>query len=247
MKRIVLVGATDGLGKALAEYYAGQGCWVTILGRNPAKLDALVADLRARFKTATVNGVPCDLLNAAEREPAYRKAIEVTGHCDVFFYVAGLLRPSDGATNRWEDDGPMVEVNFTAAVHLLGLAANDFRVARRGTIVGISSIAGDRGRKLNPAYGAAKAALTTFLEALRNRLAPFGVQVSTVKPGYLSTRMTAGKAGVFWSAPAEVAARTIAERVAKGHEVFYVYRRWALVGLVLKLVPRFLFKRVGPP
>ena len=67
------------------------------------------------------------LLDAAERERAYRKAIEVTGHCDVFVYVAGLLRPSDGATNRWEDDGPMVEVNFTAAVHLLGLAANDFR------------------------------------------------------------------------------------------------------------------------
>ena len=141
----------------------------------------------------------------------------------------------------------MMDVNAVAAVKMLGLAANYFRLARRGQIAAISSIAGDRGRKGNPAYNASKAALTTYLEGLRNRLFPFGVKVSTVKPGFLATRLLEGKKGLFWVAPPEEAARIVANRLEKGHEVFYVYRRWALFGLVVRHVPRFVFKRFGPP
>lgn len=247
MKRVILVGATDGLGKALAEVYAARGFWVTILGRSRQKLDALVADLRSRFPVATVNGVVCDLSDAARLEPAFREALAVTGHCDLFLYNAGVMHDGDGVTSVPARDAEMMEVNAVAAVRLLGLAANWFRVAGRGQIAGISSIAGDRGRKGNPAYNASKAALTTFLEGLRNRLAPFGVTVSTVKPGYVGTRMTAGKSGLFWVVSAADAARIIADRLEKGHEVFYVTRRWALFGLALRHVPRFLFKRLGPP
>ncbi|HEX7527796.1 MAG TPA: SDR family NAD(P)-dependent oxidoreductase [Thermoanaerobaculia bacterium] len=247
MKRVILVGATDGLGKALAEVYASRGFWVTILGRSRPKLDALLADLRSRFPVATVNGVVCDLSEAERLEPAFREALAVSGHCDLFLYNAGVMLHGDGVTSVPERDAEMMEVNAVAAVRLLGLAANWFRVAGRGQIAGISSIAGDRGRKGNPAYNASKAALTTFLEGLRNRLAPFGVTVSTVKPGYVGTRMTAGKAGLFWVVSAADAARIIADRLEKRHEVFYVTRRWALFGLAMRHVPRFLFKRLGPP
>jgi len=157
------------------------------------------------------------------------------------------MRPGDGLTSVWDDDRTVLQVNVTAAVHWCGLAANYFRLAGKGKLVGISSIAGDRGRKGNVTYCASKAALTTYLEGLRNRLAPFGVQVSTVKPGYVATKLIAGKTGVFWAAPVDVAARTIADRVAKGDEVFYVYRRWGLVAMAMRHVPRFLFKKVGPP
>jgi NAD(P)-dependent dehydrogenase (short-subunit alcohol dehydrogenase family) len=194
-----------------------------------------------------VNGVVCDLMDRARVEPAFREAIEKTGHCDLFVYCAGEMPRGDGETCDFRDDEITVEVNFVAAVQMLGYAANYFRAARRGQLVGISSIAGERGRKANPAYGASKAGLTTYLEALRNRLAPHGVRVITVKPGYVATRLIEGKKGVFWAAPVDEAARIIADRVAKGHEVFYVYRRWGLVALALKLVPRFLFKKVGPP
>ena len=247
MKRVILVGATDGLGKALAEVYASRGFWVTILGRSRPKLDALVADLRGRFPVATVNGVLCDLRDAARLEPAFQEALAVTGHCDLFLYNAGVMHHGDGVTSVAERDAEMMDVNAVAAVRLLGLAANWFRVAGRGQIAGISSIAGDRGRKGNPAYNASKAALTTYLEGLRNRLAPFGVTVSTVKPGYVGTRLTAGKPGLFWVVSAEDAARIIADRLEKRHEVFYVFRRWALFGLAMRHVPRFVFKRFGPP
>lgn len=247
MKRVILVGATDGIGKALAEVYASRGFWVTILGRSREKLDALVADLRSRFPGATVSGVVCDLLDAARLEPAFREALSVTGHCDLFVYNAGVMNHGDGETSDTARDAEMMEINAVAAVRMLGLAANWFRVAGRGQIAGISSIAGDRGRSGNPAYNASKAALTSFLEGLRNRLAPHGVTVSTVKPGYVATRLVAGKAGLFWVISAAEAARTIADRLEKKHEVFYVPRRWALLGVGMRVVPRFLFKRIGPP
>jgi short-subunit dehydrogenase len=247
MKRVILVGATDGIGKALAEHYASEGSWVAIVGRDAAKLETLRADLAGRYPDATVKGVVCDLTDRSRLEPAYREAVSAIGHCDLFIYCAGILVEGDGEASDGVADALTFDVNTVSAALMLGLAANDFRIARRGTLVGISSIAGDRGRKRNPAYCASKSALTTYLEGLRNRLAPFGVKVVTVKPGYVSTKMIAGKKGVFWAAPVDVAARTIARRVARGHEVFYVYRRWALLGLALHHVPRFVFKKAGPP
>ena len=246
VKRVVVVGATDGLGKALAAEYASRGFWVALLGRSPEKLAAAEADLKGRFPDATVASVVCDLRNAARLEPAFREAIAAIGHCDLFIYNAGVMFHGDGTTARAAQDRETMDVNASAAVVLLGLAANYFREARRGQIAGISSIAGDRGRKGNPAYNASKAAMTTYLEGLRNRLHPCGVTVSTVKPGFVGTKMTAGKKGLFWVVSPENAARTIANRLDRGHEVFYVYRRWALFGLALHHIPRFLFKRFGP-
>jgi short-subunit dehydrogenase len=247
LKRVILAGATDGIGKALAEAYAGLGFWVTILGRSKEKLDGLVSDLARRFPVATVSGVVCDLADAARIEPAFREALAASGHCDLFIYNAGVMYHGDGVTSVSTEDAETMEVNAVAAVRMLGLAANWFRVAGRGQIAGISSIAGDRGRSGNPAYNASKAALTTYLEGLRNRLARQGVTVSTVKPGYVGTRMTAGKEGMFWVVSPEEAARIIVRRLEKRHEVFYVTRRWALLGFAMRVAPRFVFKRFGPP
>ena len=100
MKRVVLVGATDGLGRALAAEYASRGCWVTILGRAPRKLDALVAELAARHPAATVRGVVCDLTDASRIEPAFREALEAAGHCDLFLYNAGVMYAGDGVSSH---------------------------------------------------------------------------------------------------------------------------------------------------
>ncbi|HQR44535.1 MAG TPA: SDR family NAD(P)-dependent oxidoreductase [Thermoanaerobaculia bacterium] len=247
MKRVVVVGATDGLGKALAAEYASRGAWVCLVGRGREKLEAVRAEIAGRFPDATVTAVVCDLREAARIAPAFREAVASIGHCDLFLYNAGVMYPGDGLTADGATDRETMEVNAVAGVEMLGLAANYFREARRGQIAAISSIAGDRGRKGNPAYNASKAALTTYLEGLRNRLHPFGVTVSTVKPGFVGTKMTAGKPGLFWVVPPDEAARIIADRLERRHEVFYVYRRWGLLGLALRHVPRFLFKRFGPP
>ena len=247
VKRVVVVGATDGLGMALAAEYASRGSWVCLVGRGAEKLEAVRVEIATRHPDATVTAVVCDLRERERIAPAFRDAIAAIGHCDLFLYNAGVMYHGDGLTAEPAKDRETMEVNAVAAVEMLGLAANYFREARRGQIAAISSIAGDRGRKGNPAYNASKAALTTYLEGLRNRLFPFGVTVSTVKPGFLGTKLTAGKPGLFWVAPPADAARIIANRLERGHEVFYVYRRWGLFGLVLRHIPRFVFKRLGPP
>ena len=247
MKRVVIVGATDGIGRELAAVYASRGFWVALVGRNSEKVVGIAADLKKKFPDATVAPVVCDVLDASRIEPAFKEAIASIGHCDLFIYVAGVMHSTDGITSVPSEDAETFEVNTVAAARMLGLAANYFREARRGHLAAISSIAGDRGRKGNPAYTASKAGLTAFLEALRGRLFPFGVTVSTVKPGFVATKMMGGKAGLFWVCPADEAARIIADRLEKRHEVFYVYRRWWLLGTALRLVPGWLFKRIGPP
>jgi len=207
VKRVVVVGATDGLGKALAAEYASRGAWVCLVGRGAERLETIRAEIAGRFPDATIAAVVCDLRETDRIAPAFREAIAAIGHCDLFVYNAGVMYHGDGQTSDPAKDRETMEVNAVAAVEMLGLAANYFREARRGQIAAISSIAGDRGRKGNPAYNASKAALTTYLEGLRNRLHPFGVTVSTVKPRGPS-RLTVSRTGsAAAAAPCRSAAR----------------------------------------
>src|SRR5207253_11293467 len=125
----------------------------------------------------------------------------------------------------------------------LNEAARRFERAGEGTIVGISSIAGDRGRRGNPAYGASKAALDHFLEALRNRLSQRGVTVVTIKPGFVDTDLTRGMPGLFWLISADEAARRILAAARGGSVTPYVPARSRFVGLIIRSSPSFLFRR----
>ena len=244
MRRIVVVGATGGIAAALCHEYARHGSILTLVARDKAKLELLADELSRTGALPRPRTIDCDLLDTVRIGEATREVLE--GGCDLFLYTAAVMPHGDGETSTFADDGAMFQVNTVAAVQMLGLVANHMRAKGAGTIVGISSIAGDRGRRGNPAYCASKAALTTYLEGLRNRLSTFGVSVVTVKPGYVKTRLVAGKK-LFWAATPEQAARSIVARVDRGDEVFYVFQRWALLGLAMKLSPRFVFKRFGPP
>jgi len=124
----------------------------------------------------------------------------------------------------------------------MAVAASSY--ATNGTIVGISSIAADRGRRGNPAYGASKAALDHFLEALRNRLSRYGVNVVTIKPGFVDTALTRGMPGLFWLISPDQAAAQILAAARRGSITAYVPWRWRLVGLVIRSIPSFLFRRM---
>ena len=118
--------------------------------------------------------------------------------------------------------------------------------ARGGCIVGISSIAGDRGRRGAPAYGASKAGFTTFLESLRNRLSRAGVNVVTIRPGFVDTAMTRGMEGLFWLISADRAAEIILGHArAGGSRDRHVPARWGLVSLVIRCIPSWLFRRLS--
>jgi len=163
---------------------------------------------------------------------------------DAVLCVVGLLGDQDQARHDPDLATEIINSNFTGLVPLLSLAADDFEARKSGLIIGLSSVAGDRGRASNYIYGSAKAGLTAFLSGLRNRLAPSGVRVITVKPGFVKTAMTEGMnlSPLLTADPSQVAA-DIVSAVKKGRDVIYSRWFWRFIMIVIKALPEFIFKK----
>jgi NAD(P)-dependent dehydrogenase (short-subunit alcohol dehydrogenase family) len=186
-----------------------------------------------------------DVRDVGSIPAAFAQAVSALGGLDRIIYSAGAMADVGPDEFSIDKDRECVEVCFLGAVAWLDLAAEHFRRERRGQIVGISSVAGDRGRKPYPAYGAAKAGLTTFLESLRNRLSGLGVSVVTVKPGFIQTDMLRNAKKTFWVISAERCADLILEGADARRQSFYVPRRWGFVSFVLRNIPSFIFRRLN--
>jgi short-subunit dehydrogenase len=164
---------------------------------------------------------------------------------DVIFYVAGVMSRIAPDEYDYAKDASMVSVNCLGAVAWLNEAAARFQATKAGTIVGISSVAGERGRAPNPVYGASKAFLDTYLEALRNRVGKLGVRVVTIKPGPVATPMTQGLDKLPLVISAESAARQTIAAAQKGKRVVYVPWKWRPIMAILRRIPSPIFQRLG--
>ena len=156
----------------------------------------------------------------------------------------GYLGQQSKAIHDFAEGQAILNCNFVGACSALAECANYFEAKKKGFIVGISSVAGDRGRQSNYYYGAAKGGLTTFLEGLRNRLYPAGVHVMTVKPGFVDTGMTFGKPGLFLVASPEAVGEAIGKAIAKGKSTLYVPWFWRYIMWIIKAIPETIFKRL---
>ena len=244
VKHLLLVGATDGIGRALAEEYVARRWRVCVIGRNRAKLERTLKEIGAPDDRSFVAGVVCDVTEESRVRSAFEEAIRELGQLDLLIYCAGVMETDSDAEARGRAARRMFAVNAGGAAHFLELGAEYLSEVGRGQLAALGSVAGDRGRKGNPAYCASKAALETYLEGLRHRLHGSGVTVSTVKPGWVNTRMLAEKKSTAIE-PCS-AARQIADGLQRRREIFYVPAGWRLVGGILRWMPRFLFKRLGP-
>jgi short-subunit dehydrogenase len=167
------------------------------------------------------------------------------GGLDLFIYDAGILLPTTPTTYEFEKDRMMMEVNALGAMAWFDLVAPVFQALQAGSIVGVSSVAADRGRVGNPGYNASKAALATYLEALRNRLTRHGVHVLTVKPGFMDTEMLKNTARTFWVASPEKAADDIWNAIRSRKQTIYTLRQWGLIMFIIKHIPSFIFRRLS--
>jgi short-subunit dehydrogenase len=187
-RRGIIVGASDGLGAELARLLAREGYSLALIARRKDKLEAICRELNANGQTsrAYVHDV-----TEYEKTPALlRQIVADLGGLDLVVYVAAVNLPPGGMDKyNFENDRAMIEVNLIGAMTWLHPIAEMFQSAKAGQIVGVSSVAGDRGRVGNPGNNISKAGLTTYLEALRNRLTRHGVNVLTVKPGFMKTEM----------------------------------------------------------
>ena len=239
---LLLIGATSDIGRATAQCYAEAGWRVALAARNEAEARRAGDDIAAR----TGVEVATHRLDVLEADGFSGFLDALPALPDTVVCVVGEL----GDQSRGQSDPAharlILRTNFEGPALLLGLVAERFHARGSGTIVGVSSVAGDRGRGSNYLYGAAKAGFTAFLSGLRNRLAPAGVRVVTVKPGFVRTRMTAGMKlpPVLTAETKEVGQAIFAAAEKGGSDVIYVRRIWRVVMMVIRSIPERIFKRL---
>lgn len=244
MKRVLVLGATSAIAQATCRLLAARGASLFLVARNPAQLDAVAADLRTRG-AARVGTRVLDLDDLASHAPLVEEAARTLDGLDGALLAHGVLGDQKRAEASWDEAQRILTTNFLSAASLLTHLANRFEAQRAGTLVAISSVAGDRGRQSNYVYGASKGALSVWLQGLRNRLARSGVAVVTVKPGFVDTPMTAGVPKNRLFASPDQVARGILRAADRHADVAYVPGFWRLIMLVIKLVPERIFKRLS--
>lgn len=241
--RAIIVGASSGIGAELARQLAAAGCDVALVGRRRAELDALAAEIAKSGRKTIVQ--THDVLQVDETPLVFERLVEQLGGLDLIVYAAGVIHvPDEGV---WDARAEMLQlqVNAVGAIAWTTPAAAMFEAKRAGTILGISSIAGERGRRNMPGYTASKAALTTWMEALRNRISRYGVNVVTVKPGFVDTDMTKHLTKKPMMIPVKTAARLILNAAKRGDSAsVFVPFQWWLVAMMLRHMPSAIFRRL---
>jgi decaprenylphospho-beta-D-erythro-pentofuranosid-2-ulose 2-reductase len=241
--RVVIFGACSAIAQATARIWAGEGAQMVLVDRDAARLEATKRDLEVRGGVCA-GVLTADLSDSSGHERLLLEINAKLPDCDTVFIAWGTLGDQKAAERDFAVAATELQINFLSVVSILTRVANYFEQRKSGTIVVISSPAGDRGRQSNYVYGSAKGGLSVFLSGLRNRLYPAGVRVLTVKPGFVDTPMTASfKKGLLWVKP-EVIARGIAKGVKRGASQIYVPWFWWPIMTIIKHVPEEIFKRL---
>lgn len=240
-KSILILGAGSDIAIAVAEKYAQNQYDIILAGRNEGELKTLASHLEIKHK---ISAKPCkfDALNY-ESHKGFVASLDPTPEITVSAF--GYLGDQTIGQQSWEDAKQIIDVNFSGNVSILNEIANIYEKTGKGTIVGISSVAGDRGRQSNYLYGSAKAAFSVYLAGMRNRLFPAGVSVITVKPGFVDTKMTEGlDLPKPLTAKPEQVANDIFKAVKRKSNTIYSLKIWRLIMLIIKLIPEIIFKRL---
>jgi short-subunit dehydrogenase len=243
-RRGLIIGASVGLGADLAKKLAQQGYSLALLARSQDRLEDLCNEIGANGGQALA--YVHDVGNYDEIPDLLRKIVADLGGLDLVIFVAGVNYPPGGIDKyNFENDRKMIEVNLIGAMAWLTPIAEMFQSAKAGQIVGIASVAGDRGRVGNPGYNTSKAGLATYLEALRNRLTRHGVNVLTVKPGFMKTEMLKAAQGATpFAIETDKAADDIIKAMQKRKQLIYTASIWRWIMLAIQHTPSFIFRRL---
>jgi short-subunit dehydrogenase len=243
MKRVLILGATSAIAQECAKLFAARGDHLFLVGRNAERLEAIASDLKVRGAGA-VSTQAVDLNELSAHETLVAGAQSALGGLDVALIAHGTLGDQKACEKDFAQAEQELRTNFLSAASLITLLANHFEAQRGGALAVISSVAGDRGRQSNYVYGAAKAAVSAFTSGVRNRLAPAGVSVLTVKPGFVDTPMTAAiPKNKLFAGPDRIA-RGIVQGIDRRKDVVYLPGFWRLVMFIIRSVPERVFKRL---
>ena len=241
---VLLVGASSGIGRALAREFAAHGHHLILAGRDMDDLDRAATDLRVRYGVQA-QSVFIDVLDQSKYQSFFDDCLARAGGS---LHGIVLAHGSLPLQEHVQEDLKLVEqtidTNFTSFAALLTLSANELEKNHGGFICVISSVAGDRGRPSNYVYASAKAGTTAFLQGLRARMHRAGVSVLTVKPGFVDTAMIWAKPGTFLVASPRRVGREIYEAVVAGKSEIYTPGFWRYIMFIVKSIPEAIFKRM---
>jgi len=240
MPTVLILGATSDIGFAIARKFASEKYDVQLAARNTGSLQPFQSDIEIRY------GVKCtlhtfDALDLGSHTDFYNSLLPKP---DVTVYVIGYMNDNEKVITDWEESLRTINTNYTGAVSILNLVAADYALRKSGTIIGISSVAGNRGRQSNYIYGSAKSAFTAYLSGLRNKLYHDKVHVMTVLPGFVYTKMTEHlKLPPLLTANPENVAAAIYNGVRSKKDILYVKWFWRYIMLIITSIPEAIFKK----
>lgn len=242
MNTILILGATSDIAQSIANVYASQGYRLYLAGRSADRLNPIKTDLAIRYK-ADIAVYEFDAAQSHEEHMAFYNSLPAPP--DLAICVFGYLGDQEEAQKNWLETSRILTANYVGAISILNIIANDMEARQTGQIIGISSVAGERGRQSNYLYGSAKAGFSTYLSGLRNRLCKHGVHVMTVKPGFMNTRMTSGlNLPKPLTAEPDVVAHKIVKAASKNVNTIYILPIWKWIMLIIKMIPEPIFKKM---
>lgn len=245
MSTVLILGATSGIARPLAAEFARRQWNLILAGRDAEELAALAANFALRYQVKA-EPRPFDALAFDHHGRDLQACFDLAGgSLEGVVLAAGYLGDQARAERDPAEAGRILDCNFTGCVSALHVVANEFERKGRGFICVITSVAGDRGRRKNYLYAAAKAGLTAYLQGLRARLYRANVRVITVKPGFVDTAMTFGRSGLFLVATPESVAQGIFKAIEHGRDVVYLPWFWRPIMLAARMIPERIFKRLS--
>ena len=241
MPTVLILGAGSDMAQAIARTFAKNDYAVQLAARNAERLSAFKTDMQLRHN-AVCSLHDFDALDFASHAAFFN---QLDPKPDVTISVFGVMDEEDLAFGNWAITERMINSNYTGVVSILNVVAAFYQQQQRGCIAGISSVAGERGRQSKLIYGSSKAALTAYLDGLRNKLFNDKVHVVTVKPGFVYTRMTETlKLPAALTAQPEEIGQAVYNAVEKKKNVIYVRWMWRWIMLIIKCIPEFQFKKM---
>jgi hypothetical protein len=235
------LGATSDVAVACAQEFATNGYNLYLAGRDIDTINIMANDASIRHRVEA-KALQFDALQSETHQSFYES---LNPKPDVTVCVFGFMGDQQRSEHDWAACEKVIHSNYTGAVSILNAVASNYEANKKGVIVGVSSVAGERGRQSNYIYGSAKAGFTAYLSGLRNRLTKSNVHVVTVKPGFINTRMTEGlKLPKPLTAQPEQLGKAIFKAVKKRRDVIYVLPVWRLIMLIIRNIPEGIFKKL---
>jgi decaprenylphospho-beta-D-erythro-pentofuranosid-2-ulose 2-reductase len=243
-RRVLILGATSGIAQNVSRCFAAEHARLFLVARDPEKLKTLPGDLKIRG-AESVETCEADLTDDSSFPLIISKSVAVWGGLDAALLAHGTLPDQMSVENDPALLRNSIEVNYVSAVSLLMQLGKAFEDQRSGVLAIIGSVAGDRGRRSNYVYGSAKAALATFVAGLRLRLAAANVQVVLIKPGWVSTPMTAHLPQNFLFASSEQVGRGVYKAIISPRPIVYLPWYWKWIMRMIRSLPEPVFAKLN--